>query len=178
MNKSLYLCCIVLIIIFLNSCNKIEQRNPISDNLKGQKDIQDGLNKIDEQKKLIDLKQNEEIKKQEILNYWVGKYEFSESAKELNGITSMVWNYKITIKKTSDADLEASIYVEGFQTLPKTIKCKVEIDSNKINLYSKQNGALQLSLEKNVDGKILTNWKAFQPNIDKKNGKVRFRKTK
>ena len=120
----------------------------------------------------------QELKKQENINSWIGKYEYSESAKELNGITSMVWIYKIAIKRNTDSDLEASIYVEGFQTLPKTIKCKVEIDSNKINLYSKPNGALQLSLEKNVDGKILTNWKAFQPNIDKKNGKARFRKTK
>lgn len=124
----------------------------------------------------------------DVLNKWVGKYSFEESAKNVTGDGAQTWNYVIDVKAKDDKSLVAEIQVDGFQTMSR-IEAEVKpseksadfiftkyMPENMFEIYKK--GDKLFTLQMNDKGEMVTNWDKMKPNVldNQKSGKVMIKK--
>jgi hypothetical protein len=124
----------------------------------------------------------------DVLNKWVGKYSFEESAKNVTGDGAQTWNYVIDVKAKEDKSLIAEIQVDGFQTMTR-LEAEVKpsdksadfvfskyMPENMFEIYKK--GDKLFTLQLNDKGDIVTNWDKMKPNVldNQKSGKVMIKK--
>lgn len=134
--KKLFNFIIILLISLTIGC-KLSRNN--SSTLNDGKRIQDSseavrknieLNKVQEEKRNDSIKSVQES----IVNQWIGKYSYDESAESLNGITSMVWIYYLNVSNLKNDDLSAYIEIDGYQTSSR-IRCRVKCNEEKMDLF-------------------------------------------
>lgn len=124
----------------------------------------------------------------DVMNKWVGKYSFEESAKNVAGDGAQTWNYVIDVKAKEDKSLIAEIQVDGFQTMTR-LEAEVKpsdksadfifskyMPENMFEIYKK--GDKLFTLQLNDKGDIVTNWDKMKPNVldNQKSGKVMIKK--
>ncbi len=170
--KILKFCSISVLIFFIASCSKQEQKV----NTDGQNSTQN-----------IAPNSNSNSQK-EIDNKWIGQYEFDESAPNATGSGAQSWNYVVTVSFKENNMLSAFIQVDGFQTMTR-IEAEVKTtEKNADFIFSKyeaenvfeqyKKGDKLFSLEINDKNDLVTNWGNMKPNIveNQKSGKVMFKK--
>jgi hypothetical protein len=119
---------------------------------------------------------------------WLGQYSFEESAKNVTGDGSQMWNYVIDIKEKDANTIIAEIQVDGFQTMTR-IEADVKAGKDNVdfifNKYGKDNmfelykkGDKLFTFTLNEKNEIITNWDKMKPNVieNQKSGKVMFKK--
>lgn len=120
--------------------------------------------------------------------WWVGRYTFEESAKNVTGVGAQTWNYIIDVKSIDANTLAAFIVIDGYQTSAR-LEAKVNATAMDIEFifdkYGTDNmfepykkGDRLFAMMRNTEGVIMTVWDKLQPNIstNKENGKVMFTK--
>ena len=120
--------------------------------------------------------------------WWIGRYTFNESAKNVSGEGAQSWSYILDVKPLDDENMIASLQVDGFQTMTR-LEAKVNATAmdiefifdkygkdNMFELYKKGDKLFTFSL--NEKNEIITNWDKMKPNIleNQKSGKVMFKK--
>lgn len=188
--RKLFIYLLALISTATFSCKQSSNSDSnLSDSIKIKDSITASIKNL-ELKKVQEEKAKDSIiaAKEKIMNSWLGKYEFSESAKSINGLTSMVWGYDLRVKKGNDNNLIGYINIDGFQTLSRFI-CTVDYSEQNLDLflksYGKDNstknykvGDHLLTLEK-ADNKIKTHWIKLKPQLDENANKSNaFKKSK
>lgn len=120
--------------------------------------------------------------------WWIGRYTFDESAKNVSGEGSQSWSYILDVKALDDENMIASLQVDGFQTMTR-LEAKVNATAMDIEFvfdkYGKDNmfekykkGDRLFAMMRNTDNVVMTLWDKLQPNVlaNKESGKVMFRK--
>lgn len=120
--------------------------------------------------------------------WWIGRYAFDESAKNVSGEGAQSWSYILDIKPLDDENLIASLQIDGFQTMTR-LEAKVNATAMDIEFifdkYGKDNmfenykkGDRLFSMMRNTDYVVMTNWDKLKPNVpaNQEGGKVMFRK--
>ncbi len=158
---------IYLIIFSISSCNKEEPKIiPVT---------KDSIAIIQEHSKNdSNITKDQSI---DSITQWIGTYKYFESWKELNGIASATMDYTLKVTKKDDNSIVGNLKIDGFQTMTRK-KCAITFTNNKLNVYA--DNLIQFTLEKNLNGKLVTDWFNLQPAVidNQKNGKVRFKKIK
>lgn len=120
--------------------------------------------------------------------WWLGRYTFEESAKNVSGEGSQSWSYILDVKALDDENMIASLQVDGFQTMTR-LEAKVNATAMDIEFvfdkYGKDNmfekykkGDRLFAMMRNTDNVVMTLWDKLQPNVltNQESGKVMFRK--
>jgi len=120
--------------------------------------------------------------------WWLGRYTFEESAKNVSGEGSQSWSYILDVKPLDDENMIASLQVDGFQTMTR-LEAKVNATAMDIEFvfdkYGKDNmfekykkGDRLFVMMRNTDNVVMTNWDKLMPNVvtNQESGKVMFRK--
>ena len=120
--------------------------------------------------------------------WWLGRYTFEESAKNVSGEGSQSWSYILDVKPLDDENMIASLQVDGFQTMTR-LEAKVNATAMDIEFvfdkYGKDNmfekykkGDRLFAMMRNTDNVVMTNWDKLMPNVvtNQESGKVMFRK--
>lgn len=120
--------------------------------------------------------------------WWIGRYTFDESAKNVSGEGSQSWSYILDVKALDDENLVASLQVDGFQTMTR-LEAKVNATGMDIEFifdkYGKDNmfekykkGDRLFAMMRNTDNVVMTNWDKLMPNVvtNQESGKVMFKK--
>jgi PBP1b-binding outer membrane lipoprotein LpoB len=163
---------IAVIIVFIASCSKQEQKV----NTDGQNSTQN-------------IAPNSNSLSQKVTGYkWIGQYEFDESTPNAAGSGAQSWNYVVTVSAKEDNTLTAYIQIDGFQTMTR-IEAEVKATEKNADFifrkYEAENvfepykkGDKLFSLEINDKNDMITNWDMMKPNIveNQKSGKVMFKK--
>lgn len=120
--------------------------------------------------------------------WWVGRYTFEESAKNVTGVGAQSWNYIIEVKAIDGNTLVASIMIDGYQTSTR-LEAKVNATAMDIEFvfdkYGTDNmfepykkGDRLFAMMRNTEGIIMTVWDKLKPNVatNREDGKVMFKK--
>lgn len=120
--------------------------------------------------------------------WWIGRYTFDESAKNVSGDGAQTWSYILDVKPLDDENMIASLQIDGFQTMTR-LEAKVNATAMDIEFifdkYGKENmfenykkGDRLFAMMRNTDNVVMTNWDKLKPNVldNQESGKVMFRK--
>ena len=120
--------------------------------------------------------------------WWIGRYTFNESAKNVSGEGAQSWSYILDVKPLDDENMIASLQVDGFQTMTR-LEAKVNATAMDIEFifdkYGKDNmfekfkkGDRLFAMMRNTDNVVMTLWDKLQPNVvtNQESGKVMFKK--
>ena len=120
--------------------------------------------------------------------WWIGRYTFNESAKNVSGEGAQSWSYILDVKPLDDENMIASLQVDGFQTMTR-LEAKVNATAMDIefifffffkdNMFEKfKKGDRLFAMMRNTDNVVMTLWDKLQPNVvtNQESGKVMFKK--
>lgn len=120
--------------------------------------------------------------------WWIGRYTFDESAKNVSGDGAQTWSYILDVKPLDDENMIASLQVDGFQTMTR-LEAKVNATAMDIEFifdkYGKDNmfenykkGDRLFAMMRNTDNVVMTLWDKLKPNVvtNQESGKVMFKK--